>query len=156
MQVELIPIQEQLAENPYFANNLHCQESLYQTIAFYKKVGYQPPWISYYAQLADTLVGCGAFKGAPQNNTVEIAYGTFEPYQQKGIGAAICKELVQLALRTEPTVNITARTLPENNYSTRILEKNGFRFSGQVMDPEDGEVWEWVYQKNSPVLEQTS
>jgi hypothetical protein len=40
---------------------------------------------------------------------------------------------------------ITARTLPEENHSTKILRKNSFTFVGSVMDPEDGEVWEWMY-----------
>ena len=93
------------------------------------------------------LVGCGAFKGAPQNGAVEIAYGTFEPFRQKGIGTEICKLLVELSLKTDPSVTITARTLPQKNFSTRILEKNGFIFSGTVNDPDDGDVWEWVYLK---------
>lgn len=118
------------------------------TIDFFKKVGYEPPWISYYVQGNDVLMGCAAFKGAPQNGIVEIAYGTFEPYRQKGVGTQICKLLVELALKTDPAVTITARTLPEKNFSTRILGKNGFLFSGVVNDPEDGEVWEWVYANN--------
>ena len=51
-----------------------------------------------------------------------------------------------LALKTNPSVRITARTLPENNFSTRILEKNNFTFTGEVNDPDDGEVWEWAYK----------
>ena len=35
----------------------------------------------------------------------------------------------------------------EENYSTRILRKNGFKMTGQVIDPEDGEVWEWAFEK---------
>src|SRR6266487_2416953 len=89
------------------------------------------------------------FTGAPQNGTVEIAYGTFEPYRQKGIGTEICKLLVEISLRTDPSVKITARTLPQRNFSTKILEKNGFEFSGVVNDPEDGDVWEWVYCKKN-------
>ena len=126
--MQLIPISERLEDNQEFVNNPLCQESIYTTIDFFKRVGYEPPWISYYAQQGDLLIGCAAFKGAPRNGSIEIAYGTFEPYRQKGIGTAICKLLVELALRTDPKVTITARTLPEKNFSTRILEKNGFLF----------------------------
>ena len=35
----------------------------------------------------------------------------------------------------------------ESNASNKILEKNGYRFSGIVHDPEDGDVWEWQYDK---------
>jgi len=149
--VELIPINESLEDNQEFVNNPICQETIYMTIDFFKRVGYEPPWISYYVQQGDLLMGCAAFKGAPRNGSIEIAYGTFEPYRQKGVGTEICKLLVERALRTDPKVTITARTLSEKNFSTRILEKNGFVFSGVVNDPEDGEVWEWVYPKNKTV-----
>ena len=92
-------------------------------------------------------VGSAAFKGPPKDGVVEIAYGTFEPYRQTGIGTEICKLLVELALKTDPAIRITARTLPQQNFSTKILETNGFEFSGMVNDPEDGDVWEWVYKK---------
>jgi len=145
--MELIPINEHIEDNKEFIDNPLCQESLSMTIDFFKRVGYQKPWISYYATASGNLVGCGAFKGAPKNGMVEIAYGTFEPYQRKGMGTEICRLLVELSLKTDPSVTITARTLPENNFSTKILQKNGFIFSGTVNDPEDGDVWEWVYPK---------
>jgi [ribosomal protein S5]-alanine N-acetyltransferase len=145
--MKLIPILETLAENESFADNPISKEYLEPTIDFYKRVGFVPPWISYYAELEGNLVGACAFKGQPVNSTVEIAYGTFEPYRQQGVGAAMCKALVALALQSDSTVRITARTLPEANFSTRILEKNGFIYSGTVIDPEDGEVWEWEYEK---------
>ena len=145
--MELIPINEKLEDNKEFLNNPLCQESLHMTINFFKRVGYQPPWISYYVQDRDVIMGAAAFKGAPQNGSVEIAYGTFEPYRQKGVGTEICRLLVDLSLKTDPAVTITARTLPEKNFSTRILQKNGFVFSGVVNDPEDGEVWEWMLPK---------
>ena len=146
--MHLIPINEHIEDNKEFTNNLLCEESIYMTIDFYKKVGYKIPWIGYYAKQNEILVGSAAFKGQPQNGTVEIAYGTFEPYRHRGVGTEICKLLVELALNTDPALKITARTLPQKNFSTKILEKNGFEFSGIVNDPEDGDVWEWVYQKN--------
>jgi len=60
----------------------------------------------------------------------------------------IGKPLVDVSLKTDPSVSITARTLPGKKFSARILQKNGFIFSGTVNDPEDGEVWEWVSPKN--------
>lgn len=136
-----------MEDNTAFAANPLCLESLPMTIEFFNRVGYVPPWIGYFAELDKQLVGVSAFKGPPVNGTVEIAYGTFEPYRQQGIGAGICKLLVDLALKTDPSLRITARTLPEENYSTRILRKNGFKMIGPVIDPEDGEVWEWAFEK---------
>ena len=37
---------------------------------------------------------------------------------------------------------------PERSASVRALEKLGFRWDGDVQDPEDGPVWRWVW----PVL----
>lgn len=149
--MKLIAVGARREDNTAFEDNPFCQESLQMTIDFFQKVGYVPPWIGYYVERENNLVGVGAFKGPPVNGTVEIAYGTFEPYQQQGVGAGICTLLVDLALKTDPAVRITARTLPEENSSTRILRKNGFKMIGPVIDPEDGEVWEWAFEnRNNP------
>ena len=144
--MELIPIKLTLEENTEFLINPDCNTSLQMSIDFYKRAGFNPPWIGYYVSVKNQLVGAAAFKGQPVNNKVEIAYGTFERFQQQGIGTEICKMLVDLSLRTNPTVELTARTLPNKNYSSRILEKNGFNLFGIVIDDEDGEVWEWRYK----------
>ena len=141
----LIPIKESLEGNEEFISNPSCQESFYMTIDFYKRIGYVPPWIGYYAKENNDVVGCAGFKGQPANGMIEIAYGTFEQYRKQGIGTAICKLMVDLALQTDASLKITARTLPEKNFSTRILKRNNFFFTGTVNDPEDGEVWEWVF-----------
>jgi RimJ/RimL family protein N-acetyltransferase len=143
--MELIPIKEQLEDNKVFTDNPICQDSIYMSVGFYKKIGYNAPWICYYASLDNELIGCAAYKGKPVNGRVEIAYGVFPAYQNKGIGAQIANILVKLAHDTDPTVTVTARTLPEENYSARLLRKNGFKLLGPVMDDEDGEVWEWEY-----------
>ena len=117
------------------------------TIEYYKKTGFEIPWIGYYASIDNVLVGSAGFKGRPVNGRVEIAYGTFTRFQEKGIGTEICKQLVQLALKTDPSVRICARTFAAGNCSTKILLKNGFECQGTVIDDEDGEVWEWEYNK---------
>jgi len=143
----LLPIKETMKENEVFAKNPLCNESLSMCIDFYKRVGFEPPWICYYVEENGELIGNAAFKGRPINNTVEISYCTMESHRQQGVGTRICKQLVELSLTTDPSVRITARTLPEKSYSTKILEKNNFVLLGFVTDPEDGEVWEWEYKK---------
>ncbi len=145
-QLTLLPIAQTLEGNEKFVSNPLCQDSIYVTMDFYKRVGFAPPWIGYYAEQNGTLVGCAAFKGAPIHGTVEIAYGTFENHQKQGVATAICRKLVELARQTDHTIRITARTLPEKNYSTRVLQKNGFVLLGTVEDPEDGNVWEWEFK----------
>jgi ribosomal-protein-alanine N-acetyltransferase len=145
--MKFLPINRTLEENRTFAGNPLCIETLNMCIEFYKRVGFNPPWICYYAEENGELVGSAAFKGRPVNRTVEISYGTMEGHRQKGIGRKICHQLVELSLATDPSIRITARTLPEQNFSTKILEKNNFILVGIVNDPEDGDVWEWEYKK---------
>ena len=144
--MHLIPIKERLEDNEELSSNPSCQETIHLTIDFYKKVGFVQPWIGYYAEDNGDLVGAAGLKGPPINGTVEIAYGTFEKYRKQGFGTAICKHLVGISLKTDPSIKITARTLPEENFSTRILKKNNFIFMGIVNDLEDGEVWEWLFE----------
>ena len=147
--MKFLPIYPDLSQNTAFLDHPDCQDSLQMCIDFYKRVGFEPPWICYYAQVEGVLVGSAAFKGRPKDGKVEIAYGTFPKHQHKGVGAEICRQLVLLALSTDPSVRITARTLPEENYSTRVLRKNGFALLGEVWDEEDGTVWEWEYEKHT-------
>jgi ribosomal-protein-alanine N-acetyltransferase len=146
--LELIPVLEHPEDNIDFINNPLCQDTVYMSIDFYKRVGFTPPWICYYAKEKEELVGCAGFKGKPLNGQVEIAYGTFEKYRNQGIAGKICEALVKLAVFTDPAIRISARTLPENNFSTRVLEKNKFFFVGNVLDPEDGDVWQWEYKSD--------
>jgi len=150
--MNFLSIKTTLEENAVFANDPLCKESLDLCIEFYKRVGFNPPWICYYVEENGEIIGNAAFKGRPINNTVEIAYGTMEAHRQKGVGTKICKRLVEISLATDPSVRITARTLPENNYSTKILQKNNFILLGMVDDPEDGDVWEWEYKKDQAAI----
>ena len=150
-QLTLIHIKETLDENKRFAENPLCRETLEMTIDFYKKAGYTPPWICYYVEKNNELVGSAGIKGKPVNGTIEIAYGTMENHRQQGIGTVICKLLVDLSLQTDPAIRITARTLAEENFSTRILRKNNFVLLGIVNDPEDGEVCEWLFVPKPPI-----
>ena len=144
--MKLLPIKEKLEDNETFTSNPLCVETLTMTIDFYKRVGFVQPWIGYFAEENGQIVGCAGFKGKPINGTVEIAYGTFEQYQKQGIATDMCKQLVELSRSTDPSIRITARTLPEENFSTSVLRKNNFLLTGVVNDPEDGDVWEWLYQ----------
>ncbi len=146
--MELLPVSKTLADNERFINEPACHPGLDMTIDFFDRIGYNPPWIGYFVLEQGRLVGAAAFKGRIGTGPVEVAYATFDAYQNQGIGREICRQLVLLALATDPTVRITARTLPEENYSTRILRKNGFVCLGTIWDDEDGEVWEWEYEES--------
>lgn len=99
------------------------------------------PWAGYFAEEEGTLVGSCAFKTPPQAGEVEIAYFTFPDYEGRGIATRMAQWLVDIAINNQ--VVAKAQTLSEENASTHILKKLGFVFTGPVIHPEDGKVWEW-------------
>lgn len=120
------------------------REVVRQSLDHQAKVAVVPPWIGYLACDADrTVVGCCGFKGNPFDARVEIAYGTLPEFEGLGIGSAMAKCLVDIAIESRHVKVVLAHTLPERNGSCRILEKNGFENVGEVDDPEDGPVWQW-------------
>ena len=146
--MKLLPIEPKLEDNIQFQEDANCAAILPMTIDYFNQIGYQKPWIGYFAEKDGALVGSCAFKGKPNTEgIIEVAYNTFEAYRSQDNGTQMCKALVDLAKAQEEKVIITARTLPEHNHSTRILEKNGFEWSGAIEDEEDGTVWEWRYNQ---------
>ena len=144
----LLPIDIDEIKNKQFFDHPDCVPVLEMYPGYYRKVGYHQPWIGYFASLEGTgIVGAAGYKGGPKEGKVEIAYGTFKAYEGRGIGTEMCRQLVQLALQTDPGIRITARTLQDGHASMTILKKNGFECWGVVHDEEDGEVLEWEYQK---------
>src|SRR5262245_9201927 len=104
-------------------------------------------WGGYFAyDLASReVIGTCAFKAAPDaSGTVEIAYYTFPPFEGRGYGSAMARELASRAEASGNTRKLLAHTLPQPNASTRILERAGFMLEGEVTDPEDGQVWRWA------------
>ncbi|HUP13104.1 MAG TPA: GNAT family N-acetyltransferase [Niastella sp.] len=140
----LLPIDIDETKNAPLRDNPECLDILNVYPGYYQKVGYTKPWIGYFATIdGNEMVGAGGFKGKPGNGKVEIAYGTFKKYEGRGIGTQICRQLVLLALQTDPAIRITARTFQDGYASMGILKKNGFECLGIVHDEEDGDVLEW-------------
>lgn len=113
------------------------------TATHFEKVEYQPPWVGYLAFDGETCVGTCAFKSAPKDGAVEIAYATFDEFRDRGYATMMVEGLIEVASAADPNVAITAQTLTGNNASTRVLTKAGFVRVGDVMHPEDGLVSEW-------------
>ncbi len=113
------------------------------TEELYREVGYQPPWIGYLAKENGFSVGACAFKSAPDDGQVEIAYLTFPDHEGRGVATQMVRSLLHLATTAQPDVTLTAETLPEENASTAILRRAGFERAGQREDPVDGTVWRW-------------
>lgn len=150
MAMQLLPIDVDETKNHKFFINPECISVLKVYPDYYKKVGYNPPWIGYFVTIdGNEMIGACGYKGKPKDGKIEIAYGTFEKHQNKGIGTEICRQLVLLSLQTDPAIKITARTLQDSYASIKILEKNGFECLGIVVDEEDGDVLEWELKKQS-------
>ena len=93
------------------------------------------------------VVGSCAFKGQPtEDGTVEIAYFTYPDFEGKGYATSMARKLVELAASCTAVRRVIAHTLPEVNASTRVLEKVAMSFVGEVIDPENGRVWQWQKQ----------
>ena len=150
--MKLLPIELDVSLNNRFSENPACAAILSVYPGYYSRVGFKKPWIGYFATIDGVeIVGCGGYKGQPQEGRIEIAYNTFKDFEGKGIGTEICRQLVLLSLQTNPLIKITARTLVEISGSTTILERNNFKCMGVVCDKEDGDVWEWEYKKSNPL-----
>ncbi|WP_317897591.1 GNAT family N-acetyltransferase [Aurantibacillus circumpalustris] len=145
--MQLIPITESEDKNNELYQSSSCQDLLTIYKDFYKSIGYKLPWVGYFIFKNEKIVGSCGFKGAPKNKKVEIAYWTFSENEKQGIATEACRLLVELALKTDSKVIISAQTLPEENASTSILKKNGFVFTGETTDEEVGVAWEWIYKK---------
>jgi RimJ/RimL family protein N-acetyltransferase len=97
------------------------------------------------------VVGTCAFKSPPvADGAVEIAYYTFPPFEGRGYAGAMARELTERAHAATEVRTILAHTLAEPSASTRVLERAGFRNVGEIVDPEDGRVWRWAIEKQSP------
>jgi ribosomal-protein-alanine N-acetyltransferase len=106
------------------------------------------PWGGYLVidEIERSVVGTCAFKGPPKAGTVEIAYFTFPGFEGRGYATAMASSLVEAATKSPEVKRITARTLRERSASTAVLERIGMRLAGDVIDPDDGAVWEWEWQ----------
>ena len=91
-----------------------------------------------------TVIGSCGYKGPPDaDGIVEISYGIDPDHQGKGYATEAAEALVIYAFGDSRVRVVRAHTLPEPNASTRVLTKCGFRYIGEVIDPEDGLVWRW-------------
>lgn len=146
--LELKPIWPTIDQNSSFLGLASCSETVVKTVAWYEAIGFKLPWVGYLVFSQNEPVGSCAFKGAPKNGKVEIAYVTFEECRGRGYGTEMCRLLMNIAANRDPSMLVSARTLTEPGHSTRILEKCGFMNIGEITDHDGTLVWEWVLEKD--------
>jgi ribosomal-protein-alanine N-acetyltransferase len=105
------------------------------------------PWLHGFAMRGRTSgdpIGSIGFKGPPgDDGVVEIAYAVEPDHQGNGFATEATLAITAWALGDIRVRIVRAHTLPEKNASTRVLTKSGFKFLGEMTDPEDGQVWRW-------------
>lgn len=105
------------------------------------------PWLfGFSAKARDTgdVVGGCAFKGPPDaDGMVEISYGVEEAHRGRGYATEVAGAMASFAFATGLVRVVRAHTKPGNVPSERVLVKCGFERVGEVVDPEDGQVWRW-------------
>ncbi|MFM9960779.1 MAG: GNAT family N-acetyltransferase [Planctomycetaceae bacterium] len=101
-----------------------------------------------------TIIGDAAFKGPPsEDGVVEIAYGIEPEYQGRGFATEAARALIEFARQAAGVRVVRAHTRHDNIASSRVLAKCGFRFVGDVIDPEDGLVQRWETDSSIVVAE---
>jgi RimJ/RimL family protein N-acetyltransferase len=113
---------------------------------FYGRTAYEPPWVGYLALHGQTVVGTGGFVSPPEDNRVEIAYGTLSGHEGQGHARRTAAALIAIARAAHPGVEIYAKTLPEDGPSPAILRRLGFKLIGTAIDHEIGLAWAWLLQ----------
>ncbi|MBC8001547.1 MAG: GNAT family N-acetyltransferase, partial [Opitutaceae bacterium] len=119
---------------------------LLQARDFHRRIGSRAPWYGYLGVEAEgnRIVGVCSFKGNPDRaGEVEISYGTMPALEGRGFATEMAKALVKIAFESSEVRMVISHTLPESNASGRVLTKTGFTLAGEVIDPEDGQVWRW-------------
>ena len=98
----------------------------------------------------DLVIGGSGFKGPPSTEgIVEIAYGIVPDFQGKGYATEAAEALVAFAFESDRVRLILAHTLPTGAASKRVLEKCGFKYVGDVVDPDDGPVSRFERQRTA-------
>src|SRR5215813_10306507 len=97
----------------------------------------------FHHDLRAVIGGCG-FKGPPDEaGAVEISYGIDVNQRGNGYATEAAGAMVEYAFRDVRVRTVLAHTVSSTGASARVLAKSGFRYVGQVIDPEDGEVCRW-------------
>ena len=118
MNLKLIPITEDKASMQIYLKDEFCIAVYNVYEQLYPKIGFNLPWVGYFTLLNNEVVGVGGYKGAPKNNTVEIAYGTVPEKEGNGYATKICEQLTNLAFKQETNIKVSARTLMQEGAST--------------------------------------
>ena len=80
--MNFLPIEMDNTQNLRFKENPECVVVLDVFTAYYRKVGFNKPWIAYFVcDDSNEIIGGGGYKGNPKENKIEIGYGTLKIFK---------------------------------------------------------------------------
>ena len=94
MQLKFIPIGTDAKALEEYLINDFCKEVYHVYEQLYSKIGFHFPWIGYFILHQNKIVGVGGYKGPPNDNRIEIAYGVIPEKEGQGFATEICKQLI--------------------------------------------------------------
>jgi RimJ/RimL family protein N-acetyltransferase len=100
------------------------------------------PWVQSFSMVRKddgVIIGQCGFKGPPDDaGVVEIAYGVSADAEVNGFATEAAQALLDYALTIDQVRLVRAHTLPDGRASQRVLAKCGFKYLGDITDPQDG------------------
>lgn len=111
------------------------------------------PWVHAFRVMqldTQSIVGTCSFKGPPRDGVVEVAYAIEPEHEGRGYATEAAQALVSFASASHEVCVIRAHTLPDGAASKRVLIKCGFRYVGDIVDPEDGIVSRFELTASGP------
>jgi len=108
-------------------------------------------WWSYLPVLKEenVLIGSCGYKGPPdKEGIVEIGYEIAEAYRNRGLATELAKGLTDFAFTQAEVKAVKAHTLAAVNPSGSVLKKCGMKKVAELLDPEDGKVWQWIVYRD--------
>jgi [ribosomal protein S5]-alanine N-acetyltransferase len=95
------------------------------------------------------LVGNGGFKGRPDaSGAVEIGYEIASEYWNRGYATEIVRGMLDFAFAHADVKTVMAHTLGTPNASNNVLQKVGMKFASEMVDPDEGAIWQWQINRD--------
>ena len=110
----------------------------------------QNGWWTYFPILKseNILIGSCGFKGLETDGYVEIGYEVAPAFRNQGLATEMAKGLIAYAFSFDNIKMVIAHTLPKQSASTSVLTKCGMKKMGQLVDPDEGPIWQWRIERN--------
>lgn len=123
----------------------HVRTLATTSVGLYARHGAHAPWLIYLAvdsRLGAAVGSCG-FWGPCRDRIAEVGVFTFPPFEGRGYGFRMTRDLVDLALQQPEVETLIHCTANARGAASRLLTRFGFVCEGPVDDPKRGPLWRW-------------